>query len=63
MANKPKRTTRNQKAWRDGFNAGRRLVAPKHETRNPYPPGSDEAFTWISGFIEGKTKPPQAIKD
>jgi hypothetical protein len=55
MAKKPPRITSQSMAR--GFQRGRRVVAPKRETRNPYPPGSNKAFDWISGFIEGRQKP------
>jgi hypothetical protein len=61
-ADKPKRANQPAKAWKEGFNAGRRLVAPKRETRNPYPPGSDKALAWISGFIEALQKPLRAVR-
>jgi hypothetical protein len=55
--NEPKRIAQPPKEWKEGYEAsGRRRSSPR---RNPYPRGSDEALTWISGYIEGKTKPPQ----
>jgi hypothetical protein len=63
MSGKPKRITQQPKAWREGFGAGRRFVAPKRQTCNPYPPDSDEASDWIEGFIQGKTQPIRAATD
>ena len=41
------------KAWHEGYDAGRRWL-PR---TNPYSIESDDALAWVSGYIEGKTKP------
>jgi hypothetical protein len=45
------RITQDPKAWREGYNAGRRRLGIR---ANPYPRDSAESFAWISGLIEGK---------
>jgi hypothetical protein len=46
------------KAWHEGYDAGRRWLPRK----NPYSTESDDALAWVSGYIEGKTKPSRAAK-
>ena len=45
--------TQPPKAWHEGYDAGRRWLPRK----NPYLTESDDALAWVSGYIEGKTKP------
>jgi hypothetical protein len=46
-------------AWQEGFNAGRRGF-PR---RNSYTHRGDEALASISGYVEGRAKPLQSVKD
>jgi hypothetical protein len=53
-----KRITRHPQAWHEGCNAGRRWLPRK----NPYSTESNDALAWVSGYMEGKTKPLRAVK-
>jgi hypothetical protein len=53
MTDDLKRITQPPQAWHEGYNAGRRWLPRK----NPYSTESDDALAWVSGYIEGKTKP------
>jgi hypothetical protein len=44
--------------WQEGYDAGRRGLPRK----NPYSTESVDALAWVSGYIEGKTKPSRAVK-
>jgi hypothetical protein len=46
------------KAWQQGYNAARKGLP----YRNPYPADTDEAFAWISGYVEGKAKPLRSVR-
>jgi len=40
------------KAWEEGFKAGE-----QRDSRCPYRAGSNEAWSWHSGFVEGAARP------
>jgi len=44
----------DSKAWDEGFKAGE--ISRGLAVTCPYAPGSTEAFSWCSGFIEGDAK-------
>jgi hypothetical protein len=47
-------------AWNLGWSAG---VTGKHSIDRPFPPGHPLAYSWISGFIEGKAEREQAKEE
>jgi hypothetical protein len=60
----PPRLSQDPDAWRAGFAAARAA-----RRGNPHPPGTREAWSWSSGYVEGEAKraagflPPRLIED